>query len=228
MGGLVSGIGDVVTGANTSKGAAQAAQIEANTAAANEAQLQGMYNDAVTRYTPQINAGNSAGTLYNDAIGNGTDPNAATTALNAFQSSSGYNTQLTNALNATNASAYASGMGKSGAAEQALQTNASNLAQQSYNSWLGNLNTSVQTGSNAMAALTGVQGNAVNGENTQATNSANAQANAIATSTNGWNSAISGLTSPGMTQQSSYGGSSLASLLGLGSSSASSALGALL
>jgi hypothetical protein len=210
----LSAAGQVGGAVASGKAAKKVAKIQQKTAEEQMAQTRQFYDDAVTRYQPEIGYGNSALNLYNDAIGNGSDPNTANTALSAFQDSTGYKTTLTNDLAATNASAYAAGLGKSGAALKALQDRGAYDAQQSYNSWLGDVNTSVQTGANAKAALTGAGTTALASNNTALTNSANASSNAALASGASTSTALQNLGNlASNAYQSSYGNGGLNGVL---------------
>lgn len=168
-------IGGAVAGGKSAK---KVAEIQAQTADKQMAQTKQFYDDAVARDAPDIGYGNSAATLYNGAIGNGGDASASAKALEAFQNSTGYQTTLSNDLNAVNASAYAAGAGRSGAALKALQDRGAYDAQQSFQGWLGNLNTSVQTGANAKNSLTGAATTALNSNNQAIGNAGAASSNA--------------------------------------------------
>jgi hypothetical protein len=172
--GAAGQIGGAVAGGKAAK---KVAKIQAKTAADQMAEARSYYNDAVTRYQPDITAGNGASALYNGALGNG-DADAAAKALSAFQSSTGYQTTLHDALDSVNASAYAGGAGNSGAALKALQDRASYEAQQSNQQWLGNLNTSVQTGLTAKNSLSGQATNALATTSAAQASAANASSNA--------------------------------------------------
>ena len=178
IGAGISAVGSVAGGVASGKGAKAAAKIQAQTAANQLAATQKYQADNEARYQPEITSGNNALSMYDDAIGTGTDPNAAATALSTFQGSTGYKTTLANALSATNASAYAAGLGKSGGALAALQDRGANVAQQSYQGWLGNLQPPIAAGSNAKAALAGVSGTALAASNAATSNAGNASSTA--------------------------------------------------
>lgn len=206
----LSAAGSIGGAVASGKSAKKVARIQAKTAADEMAMYQKMYDNDVARYQPEINYGNSAESLYNGAIGNGGDANAAANALAAFQNSTGYQTTLKNDLNAVNANAYASGLGHSGQALKALQDRGAYDAQQSFQNWLGNLNTSVQTGAGAKAALTGASQVATAGSASAAQNSANASSNAALSSGNAIANAFQNLGNiASNAYQSSYGSGGL-------------------
>ncbi len=178
VGAGISAAGSVAGGIASGKGASKAAKIQAQEEDKQIAATQQYQAANEARYAPDVAAGNSALGLYDDAIGTGTDPNAAATALSAFQNSTGYKTTLGADLAATNASAYASGLGKSGAALGALADRGAYDANQSYQSWLGNLQTPIAVGTTAKAALAGVSENALNSTNAATSNAANAASTA--------------------------------------------------
>jgi len=209
----LSAAGTVGGAVASGKAAKKVAKIQAQTASDEMAQTKQFYDDAVTRYQPEITAGNSALSLYDGAIGNG-DSTAATAALNAFQGSTGYQTTLANDLASTNASAYATGLGKSGAALKALQDRANTDAQASYQTWLGDVNTSVQTGANAKAALTGAGTTALTSNNQAVQNAGNASSGAAATTGASTASALQQLGQiAGNAYNSSYGNGGLSGVL---------------
>lgn len=143
----------------------------------------------MARYEPEVTAGNSAGELFNGAIGNGDDA-ASAAAYKKFQDSTGYQTTLDNSLAATNASAYATGLGRSGVALKALQDRGAYNAQQTFQSWLSNLNTSQQTGLTAKGGISGIALNTLNSNNQSSSNAANAASNSALATANGWASAV--------------------------------------
>lgn len=110
-------------------------------------------NKAISGYQPLYDAGNKslAGyDMYANALGlngqSGTDA-----AKSAFQAGPGYQWNVDQALDQTNRRANASGMQMSGNTLAALQDRASNLADQSYQGWLGNLGSYNQQGQAMLA-----------------------------------------------------------------------------
>ena len=210
MAALAAGIGaagSLLGGITGGKGAKSAAKIQKQTAEeqiaannANMAKITGLEQ-------PTIDRGNLAGTEYGNLLGlNGaTGSAAATSGLDTFRNSSGYQDLITQGLGAVNADAYAKGMGDSGATLKALQKKAMGIADTSQQEYLGNLNNLIQTGNVAIGNIAGVN-TATTGANNQANqNAADAAGTAAQAQAAAWQKAISGLTSAGSGLASSYG-----------------------
>jgi hypothetical protein len=160
----ISAAGSVAGGVAAGKGAGKAAKIAAQTADKQRAMYESMYHDAEARYQPEIGYENSALSLYNGLLGNGGDAKAASNALNTWLNSTDYQYQLNQANNSVNANAYASGLGRSGAALKALQDRASNITSGYLQTYLGDLqNGPIASGLSAKGALTGVSQTATTG-----------------------------------------------------------------
>ena len=208
----LSAAGQVGQSVAAGKSAKKVAKIQQKTAEEQMAQTRQFYNDAVTRYQPDIDQGNKASALYAGLLGDGGDAASSAAALAQWKNSTNYQNTLNEALNGVNASAYAAGMGRSGAALKALQDRAATVADGTLQQYLGNLNVQVQTGANGKAALTGAGTTAVTQNNaaignagTASSNAALAQGNASA---NMWQN-LGNIASNAY--QSSYGSSSLPS-----------------
>jgi hypothetical protein len=88
---------------------------------------------------PFVNTGTLANTQEANLFGlNGTD--AATTAMGQFTASPGYQYDVTQGLKAVDSGAAANGMLRSGATLKAEQTFGTNLANQDFQQYIGNLN----------------------------------------------------------------------------------------
>lgn len=145
MASFISGLLGTDAGKATTKAAGQ-----------NFAAINGMYNlgtsaintgegksaaeldKAIASYTPWVDTGTSANTMYANALGlNGADGNTAATG--AFQASPGYQWTLDNAIQGSNRAAAAAGMGASGNALIAAQDRGAQVANQEYGGWLDRL-----------------------------------------------------------------------------------------
>lgn len=199
-------IGGAIAGGKSAK---KVAKIQQKTAEEQMAQTKQFYDDSVARYQPDITQGNAASSLYAGLLGDGGDAASSAAALQQWKNSTDYQNTLNEALNGVNASAYAAGMGRSGAAMKALQDRAATVADGTLQQYLGNLNTQVQTGANAKAALTGAATTAVTSNNATAQNAANAASNAALSTGNTTASLLGNLGNLAATAyQSSYGGTS--------------------
>lgn len=201
----IGAAGSVAGGIAGGKGAKKAAKIQAQAQAQQTAALQAMYNSNVARMTPTFNNGAAAQsrlqTLLGLPGGDGSNPQAL------LASTPGYQFAVRQAMNATNAGAYSSGMGNSGAALKALQDRANGLAQQNFNTYVGQLGGVADRGVNAMTGIV-QQGNQTTqqiNQNTQNAADANS-ANAVYQSNNLAN-ILKGISqSAGQAFGSSYGG----------------------
>lgn len=90
-------------------------------------------------YAPQAQTGIGATNQLAALLGLGGDSNAATKAFNTFRNSSGYQNIFNEAMRGITNSAAGRGLFGSGATGRALQTNAGNLAQQSFGNYLSQL-----------------------------------------------------------------------------------------
>jgi len=189
----ISAAGTVAGGVVSGKGASKAAAIQAKSAADQLAFQKQMYGDDVARYQPDIARGDTAATNYSALLGLGGDQKAADDAFATWKAGTGYQNTLNAALDGVNASAYASGMGRSGAALKALQDRAGQVADGTYNSYMGDLSNVVQTGANAKASLTGASTSAVSQNAATTSNAANASSNAALSSAASTSSALQSL-----------------------------------
>lgn len=98
----------------------------------------------------------------------------APSPLDIIRNTPGYAFQLQQGLDAVNANAYAAGMGNSGAALKALQDRGDGLAQQYFNTYMGQLTDVANRGAGAKSSIAGVSQNYANNSNSVAQNAANA------------------------------------------------------
>lgn len=185
----IAGAGSVAGGLSSKSGAKKAAKIQQQTAASNNAFLQGLYNQNQANFQPRITSGNRATSALDQLLGLVPSDQSPTEILRATP---GYQFRMNEALNGVNASAYARGVGNSGAALKALQDRAYGIADQSFNDYVGQVGDVANRGLGATSALAGVStnyGNAVTANNNNAadaaSNAALAQAAAIQQIING-------------------------------------------
>jgi len=200
----IGAAGSILSGITGGKGAKKAAKtqqqtVQAQIAAnnANMAKIQGMQQ-------PTIDRGNAAGATYAGLLGTGGDPATSAAALQTFRGSNGYQDLLNTGLGSVNANAYAKGMGDSGATLKALQTRGANIADQSQQQYLGNLNTLIQTGNSAIGTIAGVSTNTTQSNNAALQTGADASSNASLIGSAAQQAALKNLTNLGMNFASSY------------------------
>jgi len=159
---------------------------------------------------PAIDRGNLAGAAYSNFLGLG-GAGSQQQALDTFRGATGYQDILKTGLGAVNSNAYARGLGASGATLKALQARGSAIADQSAQSYLGNLNTLNQTGQQAVGTIAGVAQNTTNNINGATQNAANGASNAALANGANWTQALQNIANiGGSTLGSSYGTSAYA------------------
>ena len=195
VGAAVAGtVGSAVVSSSASNKAAKAAQ---NAAAANNTLAADQFAVNSGNLTPAITRGNQAGGYVNDLLGVGGDPAAAAKAFGTYQGSTGYQYQLQQGLGAVNANAYAKGMGQSGATYKALQDRGNNLANTSFNQYVGNLQNVSQQGTQAASSLAGVSANYTGQVAANNNNAADAAGNAALKNASNINGSIQNLINAG-------------------------------
>lgn len=178
VGAVVGAAGSVAGGIASGKGAKKAAQIQAQSAAQQTAALQQMYNTNKELMTPTFDRGDAAQQRIQSLLGlSGGD---GADVQKALETMPGYQYQLQQGLAATNAGAYASGQGNSGAALKSLQDRGNGLASQYFGTAISQLGSVADRGVTAMNGLVS-QGNYTTGaQNTVAQAGADAaSANAV-------------------------------------------------
>ena len=169
-----------LAGSALSSGATSAAS-----EAATNAEKQ-MYLQTREDLSPYREAGTASLTQQQNLLGlNG--QNAADTAMSTYQTSPGYQWQVSEGLRGVDAGAAALGMTRSGANEKAELTYAQGLANSDFGTYYNRLNSMTTTGATAAA-----------GQATANTNTADSLSN-IATSTGSQQSSIYGNTTSGLT-----------------------------
>ncbi len=166
---IIGGVGAAAGGIANGKGASKAAKIQAQATAQQTAALQAMYNTNKQLMTPTFDRGEAAQSRIQSLLGLSGGDGADAQAILA--QTPGYQFALRQGLAATNASAYASGSGNSGAALKALQDRGNGLAQQNYNNYVDQLGDVANRGVSAMNGLVS-QGNYTTGAINQQTQGA--------------------------------------------------------
>lgn len=120
-------------------------------------------DQSINSFNPYTKGGEQAYGLTLGALGLGGE-SGRNEAMQAFQTSPGFEFQLDQGLNAIDRSAAARGNLQSGATLKALQGYGQGLANQEYNNWLGNLGKLSSAGMGALgtqAQLREAQGNRI-------------------------------------------------------------------
>jgi hypothetical protein len=102
---LVAGIGaasSLIGGITGGKGAKKAAKIAAQSAAADRAQALSIYNTNMGMAQPAVDRGNAAGAQINALLGLGGNTQGAQDALANWRNSTGYQSGLSEGINAVN------------------------------------------------------------------------------------------------------------------------------
>lgn len=151
MGAMALGtVGSALIGSNAASGAAK----NEKGALLNASNIeQNQYNQTAANLQPYISGGQNAFSALQNALGIGTGGGAGSINPAAFQASPGYQFQLQQGLNSVqNATANTGGVG-GGNALKALQSYGSGLANQGWQSYLGNLGGVASSGQTAATDL---------------------------------------------------------------------------
>ena len=206
--GAAASVGGAALASSASKKAVNAQTAATN---ANNALAAQQYATNSGNLNPAIERGNQAGGYINSLLMGGGDQAAASKAFDTYRNSTGYQYQLSQGLGAINSNAYARGMGDSGATLKALQTRGNNIADQSFNTYLGNLQNVSQQGTAAASSLAGVGTQYVGQVSANNNNQATTVGNAALSNASNINGTISNLINAGAyAYGSSYGGKSQA------------------
>ena len=210
-----------VAGAAISAGAAgHASDVASQTAAANNALQEKIYNQNAANEQPYIAAGNTANTALQGFLGLGGDPAKTQAAFDNYLNSTGYKFTRDQGIDAAETSASARGLLNSGAALKSLDQYGTGLAQQYGQTYADNLNTIANRGANSANALSSTGQAYANAVGSNNNNAAGASATAGNNTAAAINSAISGAYNAfaGNRGASSFGG-------GVTGTSASNAFG---
>lgn len=111
------------------------------------------YGAINNQMNPYMTSGNNANTMLGNALGIGTDPNAAANAYKAYQNSTGFQNTLNTAMQGVSSNMASKGLLNSGAALKSMQDRAVQLGNENYNQWTGQLSGMAGQGINAANAL---------------------------------------------------------------------------
>lgn len=111
------------------------------------------YNTINSQMSGYMNNGNAANGMLSNALGIGSDPNAAANAYKAYQDSTGFQNTLNTAMQGVNGQMASKGLLNSGAAAKALQDRATQLGNENYSNWTNQLSGLSGQGINAASAL---------------------------------------------------------------------------
>ncbi|EJW11246.1 hypothetical protein A33M_3324 [Rhodovulum sp. PH10] len=178
--GTTSGVNAINSGLSNQIGALDTGLANANTA----------YGNAVSAYSPLTDLGSkygSATSLYLDALGvNGAD--AAAAAQSAYTESPGYQYQVDQATDAAARKAASLGLAASGNTLSAISSQAQNIANTEYNSYLdrlaGFVNPELSATSGAASGIAGAYGQQAGTATTDAANRASAYGTAAQNTAN--------------------------------------------
>lgn len=152
MGGIV---GSVLGAGSQKKAAKKAADATLQAQQKNQAFATDMYNKNTAMFQPQTSYGDAADRMIAGLLGTGGDKAASADAFQNFRDSTGYQTNLTEGLNAVTANNAARGTFQSGATAKALQDRGTQLNNQYLQQFLGNLTSQSNTGTAAKGAIAG-------------------------------------------------------------------------
>lgn len=170
----IGAAGAVGGGIASGKGAKKAAKIQQQAANQQLALQQRLYNENAARFSPDIGRGDQAAQRLQDILGLSGNAVDATALLRATP---GYEFRLGEALRGVNSNAYARGLGNSGATMRALQATAQGIADQGFNTYVGQVGDVVNRGLGGKSSLAGVSQNYGNSANAVSQNAADTAAN---------------------------------------------------
>ena len=199
-------VGTVASSGISSSATNKASRAATDAAAASNKLASDQFGVNSGNLNPAIERGNAAGGYVNDLLGIGGDPTKAAAAFGKYQDSTGYKYQLAQGLGAVNSNAYARGMGQSGATYKALQSRGNDIANNSFNTYLGSVQGVSQQGTSAAGALAGVSTNYVGQVAANNNSAADAIGNAALQNASNVNGSIQNLINAGAyAYGSSYG-----------------------
>lgn len=147
---------------------------------------------------PTIGFGGAAEGTIAGLLGIGGDAAASQKAFDTYKGSTGYTTRLAEGLSATNNTAFAGGVGQSGAALKALQRYGQDYASNEFGNYVGQLGGVATLGANARGLVAGVGNNATNSFVNSSQNALQAGNQARAQGTGSVQSGIQGLVNSGL------------------------------
>lgn len=181
----------VSAGAGLIGSAMQSSATSAASDAATQAELQ-MYNQTREDLSPYREAGTASLTQQQNLLGlNG--QNAADTAMSTFQTSPGYQWQLSEGLRGVDAGAAAKGMTRSGATLKGEINYAQGLADQDFTDYYNRLSSMTSTGATAAGQQASANTSTGSQVATNATNAGNTQSSIYGNEASGLSSTINKL-----------------------------------
>lgn len=150
IGGIISGVGGLIGSKKKAR-----REREAATAAAEQSRLGFDFAEGSALNDQILGAGGRASDLRSNLLGFGSDPAAGAAALEQFKNSSGFQSRLAEGSNAITGNAATKGLLESGGTLKGLNTFGQNLAQGSFNDFIGNLNTATGQGVQAGSVIAG-------------------------------------------------------------------------
>jgi len=204
----IGAAGSVAGGVASGKGAKSAAKIQAQSQAQQLALQKSIYDENASRFGTDIQSGDAASGRINDLLGLSGNKVDASAILH---NTPGYQFRVDEALKGVNSNAYASGQGNSGATLKALQRQAMNVADGTFNTYVDQVGSVANRGSAAKGALAGVSTNYANASNNISQNAADTAAGYQMFKAQNFNNALSGvIKAGGQAFGSSYGAPSTA------------------
>lgn len=174
----VLGAATVIGGGVAINSANKAAKVAKQTAAANNALQQSIYNENKATLSPFVLTGGKATTSIEGLLGLGGDKAAANSAYDAYLGSTGYQSRLAEGQKQVTAVLGGKGLLDSGAAQKALLKYGQTFASNEFGNYLGALQGQQQVGLSAASAQAGVGQNYANAVSANNNASAETQANA--------------------------------------------------
>lgn len=210
-GAIIGAAGSVAGGLASGKGAKKAAKYQLQATRESNALLQSLYNQNQANFQPTIDSGNRATGQLDRLLG--LVPLGEGESIESiFHDTPGYDFRMSEALRGVNSNAYARGTANSGATLKALTDRAMDVADQSFNQYVGQVGDVANRGLGATSSLAGVSnafGQQVSANNQNAadarSNAALAQAGAFQSMLNGLGNAAGQIFSGKPTYGSSYG-----------------------
>lgn len=193
----ISALGGVVSGITGGKGAKKAAQIQAQSTQAQIANSNANRDYQYQLNAPTIGYGNAADDRIVGLLNIGGDPAASAAAYGAYKDSTGYTSRLMEGTDALNASAYAKGLGRSGAAYKDLVRFGQDYATRDFGNYMSLLGGVSANGASARGLVANVGQNAVNQFAQSSQAGADAAGNAAIIQANNNASAVQGLFNAG-------------------------------
>lgn len=174
---IIGGVATIAGAAISSSATKTATNAATQAAAADRAVQTDIYNKNTALSQPSIDQGRVAAEHENALLGLSGDPTAAAKAFGDWRGSTGYQFRLDSGVNAITGNAATRGTLDSGSTLKAITQFGQNTADQSFNTYLGNVDAIAGRGTNAIGAITGAGQTYAN----QIVNANNQQASAVGT-----------------------------------------------